>query len=89
VVPAYASAGSPGPGEAVTGLLRQGARHVVVASYLLAPGVFADQVRDQALCAGASAVSAPLGAVPELADVVLDRYREAAPLGASEPRRYA
>jgi sirohydrochlorin ferrochelatase len=89
VVPAYASAGSPGPGEAVGRLLRDGAPRVVVATYLLAPGVFADQVRDQALCAGARAVSAPLGAAPELAGVILDRYRQAAPLGVRDRRRYA
>jgi sirohydrochlorin ferrochelatase len=89
VLPAYASAGSPGPGEAVAGLLRGGAANVVVATYLLAPGVFADQVRDQALRAGARAVSAPLGAVPELADVILERYREAAPFDAGDRRRYA
>jgi sirohydrochlorin ferrochelatase len=89
VVPAYASAGSPGPGQAVAALLRDGAPQVVVATYLLAPGVFADQVRDEALAAGARAVSAPLGAVPELADVILERYREAAALGAGDARRYA
>jgi len=89
VVPAYASAGSPGPGEAVAGLLRGGAPHVVVATYLLAPGVFADHIRGQALAAGARAVSAPLGAAPEVADVILERYREAAPLGAGDRRRYA
>ena len=78
VVPAYASAAAPSPGEAVAGLLRAGARHVVVASYLLAPGVFADQVRDRSLAAGAAAVSAPLGAAPEVADVVIERYLQAA-----------
>jgi len=89
VVPAYASAGSPRPGQAVAGLLRDGAPRVVVATYLLAPGVFADQVREQALAAGARAVSDPLGAVPEVADVILDRYREAVPLGVEDRRRYA
>jgi sirohydrochlorin ferrochelatase len=89
VVPAYASAGSPGPGQAVAGLLRDGAPRVVVATYLLAPGVFADQIRGQALAAGAGAVSAPLGAVPELADVILERYREAAPVAVRDRRRYA
>ena len=77
VRPAYASAASPTPEQAVAGLLRDGAHRVVVASYLLAPGRFADQVRDQSLAAGAAAVSAPLGAAPEVADVLLDRYREA------------
>ncbi|HEY2488135.1 MAG TPA: sirohydrochlorin chelatase [Streptosporangiaceae bacterium] len=77
VLPAYASAAAPPPGGAVSALLAGGARRVVVASYLLAPGRFAGQVRDEALAAGAAAVSAPLGAAPELADVVLTRYAAA------------
>ncbi|MGH3286583.1 MAG: sirohydrochlorin chelatase [Streptosporangiaceae bacterium] len=77
VRPAYASAASPAPAQAVTELLRAGARRVVVATYLLAPGLFADRIRDASLAAGAAAVSPVLGASPELADVVLDRYQEA------------
>jgi hypothetical protein len=77
VVPAYASAASPRPGEAVRALRRSGARRVAVATYLLAPGYFADKIRDGALGAGAGLVSAALGAAPEVADVVLDRYRAA------------
>jgi sirohydrochlorin ferrochelatase len=77
VLPAYASAAAPSPARAVSALLAGGARRVVVASYLLAPGRFAGQVRDEALAAGAAAVSAPLGAAPELADVVLTRYAAA------------
>jgi sirohydrochlorin ferrochelatase len=82
VVPGYASAESPTPGQAVTALLRSGSRRVVVATYLLAPGVFADQVRQQSLAAGALAVSAPLGAAPEVAEVVIERYLQAAQAGA-------
>ncbi len=96
VRPAYASAVSPTPEQAVTDLLRAGARRVVVASYLLAPGLFADRIRDAALAAGAAEVSPALlalppaaaglpwppaaegGAVPEVADIVLDRYQETA-----------
>ena len=70
--------GSPAPAQAVTALLRAGARRVVVASYLLAPGLFADRIRDASLAAGAAEVSPALGAVPEVADIVLDRYQEAA-----------
>jgi len=82
VVPGYASAAGPGagmqgPGEAVAALRGGGAGRVVVASYLLAPGYFADKVRDAALGAGADTVAAPLGAAPEVAAVVLDRYRAA------------
>jgi sirohydrochlorin ferrochelatase len=78
VVAAYASAVPPTPAEAVSGLLRSGAKRVVVATYLLAPGSFADQIREQSLPAGARAVSAPLGAAPEVADVLIERYRQAA-----------
>jgi len=78
VLPAYASAASPTPAEAVARLLRSGARRVVVASYLLAPGLFADRIRASSLAAGAAAVSAPLGAAAEVAEVVLARYQRAA-----------
>jgi sirohydrochlorin ferrochelatase len=77
VIPAFASAASPTPAQAVADLLGRGAPRVVVATCLLAPGVFADQIRDQSLAAGAQAVSAPLGVAPEVADVVLERYRQA------------
>jgi len=80
VVPAYVSAAPPSPGQAVAGLLRAGTPRVVVASYLLAPGIFADQVRRQSLAAGAHAVSAALGTVPEVADVIVERYLRAEPL---------
>jgi sirohydrochlorin ferrochelatase len=76
VRPAYASAADPSPAAAVTGLLKARARRVVVASYLLAPGFFADRIRDASLTAGAGAVSPVLGASAEVADVLLDRYRE-------------
>jgi len=77
VVPAYAAAASPAPGEAVAGLLRAGAPRVVVATYLLAPGVFADQVAASALRAGAATVSGVLGAAPEVAEIIVRRYAEA------------
>ena len=74
VVPAYASAASPTPGEAVTALAERGAGRVVVSTYLLAPGLFADRVREQSMAAGASVVSDALGAAPELARIVSERY---------------
>ena len=49
-----------------------------MASYLLAPGVFADKVRETSLAAGAAAVSGVLAAAPELADLVLRRYTASA-----------
>jgi len=76
VRPAYASAADPGPAAAVAGLLEAGAPRVVVATYLLAPGFFADRIRAGSLAAGASAVSPALGACAEVADVLLDRFAE-------------
>ena len=78
VVPGYASAASPTPAEAVRALRAAGHDRVVVASYLLSPGYFADKVRAAALEAGAAAVCAVLGAAPEVAQLVLDRYAVAA-----------
>jgi sirohydrochlorin ferrochelatase len=48
----------------------------VVATYLLAPGLFADRIRDASLAAGAAAVSPALGACAEVADILLDRFAE-------------
>jgi len=79
VVPAYASAAGPSPAEAVAAV-DDGRGPVVVATYLLAPGYFADKIRAAAAGAGAAAVSGVLGAAPEVADVVLARYRAAAAL---------
>ncbi|MGH8970648.1 MAG: sirohydrochlorin chelatase [Actinomycetes bacterium] len=73
VEPAFASAAEPTVDAAVTALRRRGAPRVAVASYLLSPGVFADGLHDS----GADVVSAPLGAAPEVAAVVLERYDRA------------
>ncbi|NYH50537.1 sirohydrochlorin ferrochelatase [Nocardiopsis arvandica] len=81
VVAAYASAAAPGPGEAVAALRGRGASRVAVATYLLAPGFFADRVRARSLEAGAWTVSEALGDAPELARVVLDRYDAAVAAG--------
>jgi hypothetical protein len=83
VVPAYASAAFPTPAEAVRALRddsgdRSGRGQVVVATYLLAPGYFADKVGEQGRRAEALAVSAPLGAATEVADVIIDRYLDVA-----------
>ncbi|TDD78053.1 sirohydrochlorin chelatase [Actinomadura rubrisoli] len=74
VVPAFASASRPTPAEAVAALLDAGAPRVAVASYILAPGYFADKVRAESLAAGAAVVSPALGAAPEVADLVVHRY---------------
>jgi sirohydrochlorin ferrochelatase len=89
VLPAYASAAGPRPDEAVRALRAAGPPGpVVVAPYLLAPGYFADKIRACALAAGAAAVSGVLGAAPEVADVILDRYEAAvSERGGSAPVR--
>ncbi len=80
VVPAYASAAGPSPAEAVARRRPRAGGPVVVATYLLAPGYFADKIRQASAEAGAAAVSGVLGAAPEVADVVLARYLAAAAL---------
>jgi sirohydrochlorin ferrochelatase len=75
VVPAYASAASPSPARALAALRADGGP-VIVATYLLAPGYFADKVRDTSLAAGAAAVTPALGAMPQVADVIIDRYTD-------------
>jgi sirohydrochlorin ferrochelatase len=81
VVPAYASAPPTRPahfltvGEAVRALRgTPGVRRVVVSTYLLAPGYFADRIRSDALAAGADLVAPALGALPEIAEIILERY---------------
>lgn len=74
VVPAFVSAASPTPADAVAALRARGAPRVAVAAYLLSPGRFADALH----ACGADVVGAPLGPAPEVADVVLHRYDVAA-----------
>ncbi|QVQ52432.1 sirohydrochlorin chelatase [Spiractinospora alimapuensis] len=76
VVAAHASMASPTPREAVGDRRRAGASRVAVARYLLADGVFADRIAHEADLGAADAVSAPLGAHPHVADVIVDRYRQ-------------
>lgn len=71
---AYASATPPATGEAVRAFRAEGRRHIAVASLFLAPGQLPDRAAELALEAGAVAVSAPLGAHPEVARAVLARY---------------
>ncbi|GGT32917.1 sirohydrochlorin chelatase [Streptomyces atratus] len=73
VVPAYLCASTPTPADAVGALRAAGHRRVAVARYLMAPGHFA--LRAQR--AGGCLVSAPLGAHPDVARLVLKRFDEA------------
>ncbi|SNS17685.1 Sirohydrochlorin ferrochelatase [Streptosporangium subroseum] len=77
VTTAYASAAEPTPEQEVRRLVEAGAPRVVVAPYLLAPGYFADKIRATTLAAGAEVVADVLGAAPELATVLLERYEQA------------
>jgi sirohydrochlorin ferrochelatase len=67
---AFASSAAPTVEEAVARLRDSGVRRVAVASYLLFPGLFADRLT----ATDADVVSAPLGAAPEVAALVLERY---------------
>lgn len=67
----YASASTPRIADAVASARAAGARRVVAASHVLAPGYFAGLV-DRA---GADLVTVPLAPDPRLAAVVIDRYR--------------
>lgn len=81
VVPAFVTAAAPTPAEAVARLRAAGHRRVTIATYLLAPGVFAER-----LCgAGADAVSAPIGDHPCTVQAVVRRYLETAPALAASP----
>jgi len=71
VLPAYASAGRPRVPDAVADLRERTGKPVAVATYLLSPGHFYDQLQH----AGARWVTAPLGSHPAMAGLVIDRYR--------------
>jgi sirohydrochlorin ferrochelatase len=73
-VAAYASAAPPATGEAVRQFRAEGRRHIAVGSLFLAPGNLLDRATELAVEAGAVAVSAPLGADPEVARTILARY---------------
>lgn len=69
---AFAATGEPRVADAVARLRRRGAR-VVVASYLLAEGLFQDRLR----ASGADAVADPLGTHPALVRLIANRFRRA------------
>lgn len=73
---AFASSATPDVPAAVADLLAHGAERIAVASWFLAPGRLPDRVA--ALAGTSAAVAEPMGADPELASLVLDRYTEAA-----------
>jgi sirohydrochlorin ferrochelatase len=68
-----------GAGERLGAVLARSTGRVAVATYLLAPGFFADRARR---IAGELPVSAPLGADPRIAALALHRYDAARKLSA-------
>jgi sirohydrochlorin ferrochelatase len=78
----FAATGAPHVHEAVASARRDGARRVVVASYLLADGLFQQRLRG----CGADLVSQPLGSHPGLARLIANRFRRAVPHGGQRPR---
>ncbi|MFF0227583.1 sirohydrochlorin chelatase [Streptomyces sp. NPDC004629] len=81
VVPAYASAAAPTVPAALRALADRGRHRIAVAACFTAPGRFATQCAEQAPWIA----SAPLGAHPALARLVLHRYDQtlAAPTSAA------
>jgi len=70
----FAATGTPTIRDAVANARRRGARRVVVASYLLADGLFQERLD----ACGADLVTRPLGTHPGVARLVADRFRDAA-----------
>ena len=70
---AYAATGEPRVADAVSAARRSGARRVVVASYLLADGLFQDRLR----ASGADLVTEPLGLHPSTVKMIANRFRRA------------
>jgi len=73
VEPAYAATGTPRVDDAVSTVRRHGVRRVVVASYLLADGLFQDRLRNS----GADLVADPLGDHPAMVRLIANRFKRA------------
>jgi sirohydrochlorin ferrochelatase len=70
---AYAATGEPRVAAAVAALRTRGAGRIVVASYLLADGLFQDRLQES----GADVVTGPLGTHPGVARLIANRFRRA------------
>ncbi|MFA1702730.1 sirohydrochlorin chelatase [Mycobacterium intracellulare] len=81
---AFAATGDPQLHESVDRARRRGGR-VVVASYLLADGLFQQRLHD----CGADLVSQPLGTHPGLARLIANRFRRALPPALAATARHA
>jgi sirohydrochlorin ferrochelatase len=80
----FAATGDPEVRTAVANARRRSARRVVVASYLLADGLFQERLR----ASGADLVSQPLGIHPGLARLIANRFRSAMPHRSGSRRRH-
>jgi sirohydrochlorin ferrochelatase len=78
----FAATGAPHVHEAVEEARATGAQRVVIASYLLADGLFQQRLRR----CGADLVSQPLGTHPGLARLIANRFRRAVPYSGQRPR---
>ncbi|GHG00678.1 MULTISPECIES: sirohydrochlorin chelatase [Amycolatopsis] len=75
---AFASAAQPDIPAAAAALRTRGARHLVVASWFLAPGLLPDRIARLAREADPEAfIAEPLADDPRVADVVVSRYASA------------
>lgn len=70
----FAATGAPTVSALVEGLHAAGEERVAVASWLLAPGVFQNRIRES----GAEVVADPLGVHDDVVQALLDRYTAAA-----------
>jgi sirohydrochlorin ferrochelatase len=70
---AYAATAEPHVNDVVDRLRTRGPRRVVVASYLLADGLFQDRLR----ASGADVVTEPLGTHPGVVRLIASRFRRA------------
>ncbi|MGP3970711.1 sirohydrochlorin chelatase [Streptomyces sp. 6N223] len=77
VVPAFASAAFPRTPDAVRALSADGIRRVAVAPCVIAPGRLPDRIVAGAREAHADVLAPVLGDAPELARLLVRRYREA------------
>ncbi len=82
VEPAFASAAEPSVETAIDALAARAGGPVAVATYLMAPGDFYDQLQKSA----AGWVTAPLGDHPAVGGLVVDRYRVAVRAPANQLR---
>jgi sirohydrochlorin ferrochelatase len=74
VVAAFGSAAEPTVASAVRALRASGVPRVAVSAYLLFPGRFATTIAADAAAEGSDVTAAPLGAAPEVVELVLRRY---------------